>query len=248
VDRGETEVTGDSDAQAVWTQDLVGRHFRASRAWYEIVAVTATPSLKLATKFAEDDVDEGTYSVAARVIALPDDVRWLGEVWFMRLYRQIPWRSMTWLNAAHAGRIEVHGAGPRVIVEIGEKDGQKQVELYPPCTSTEVLHYIYWSLPDKLGLRDYIPNSIDPEILKVGAGVDAYRMKMMNADDPTDRALWRNEMRAQQTVWNAKLGEAKHQDRGADDLSLLREKIGRQGGIGDVRTGFDYVFVNGNRP
>lgn len=232
--RGSSIVTGDADAQTAWAarHDIKDGtwYFRGRRTWYKITDVTPTPSLRLESEFSEADLSAGGYKIIKRFHALAPDVRFLGKFVHMRLHRALDDVSILTLDMEHPARITVAGSGPEIVAEaFNDVEGHRMVELYPYSTATETVHYVYWPTPLKLQPGSILPAEVDTEALKSGVLIDVYRFEMAKAarDAKVDAAaLWRNEMRAQETTWERRIEEIAKADRGVDDVALILHPCG----------------------
>ena len=73
--------------------------------------------------------------------------------------------------------------------------------------------------------------------------------KAAKANQIEAAALWRNEYRAQQTMWkDTRRTVALADNSAADDASFILESIGGVQTGGDVKTARDEVFIRGARP
>lgn len=252
--RGSTTITPNATAQAAWlTSPGVASHqywfIRLNSAWYRVASVDAfAATITLNTAFSEEDVSAGTYKLIRRYYPLASDARWIGDFLFDRLHYQLLSLSLTELNIEAPTRI-LTGNHPKVAVQIGvDTSGYLMFEFYPPPTDTELLHYIYWSLPSALTFSSEIPLVIDPYILKEGILIDIYRYEkteQIKKGNIEAAAVFANEEAKQRTIWEGKINEAKRSDRGVDDISLILQTTrGTFHRMTDQRTAHDFVFSN----
>lgn len=249
-------VTGDATAQSAWSQNVVGRFVQAfgRTAWYEIVGFDpAAQALHLRTPFSEDSSATTSYRIVQRYAALDPAARTLGTFVFDRfrwplegpvpidrLQQMIPERQFA-------------SIGPTIIAELGENaEGTKLVEFYPYSLKTEIIHYTFWRKPKSYGFTETLPGVVDTTILKQGVLVDImrYEAAMAARDGKVElAAYWRNEYRAQETVWKDRQGLLALADRGADETMLIRAASGFATSRGrDLRSAADEIFSRGNRP
>src|SRR5690349_9372920 len=66
IAQGDTKVTGDNTAAALWNQNLKGRMFQTKNVWYRIAQVDPGV-LQLETPFSEASVSVGSYKIVAHV-------------------------------------------------------------------------------------------------------------------------------------------------------------------------------------
>lgn len=224
--RGSDVITGDATAVAAWTSDLVGRIIRISRNWYRISGVdTGASTLKLESEFAEGDVTAHAYRIVVDRVQLDKDARFFGPFVHPRFARVVTQTSLANLDEMEPDRLIVSGSGPELVAEVGSgDDGSKVVEFYPYSTNTELVRYIYWIDPQPLAVGGTIPDAISPEALKDGILVDIMRQnsaRAAKAGNIEAAAYWRNEYRAQETLWRRRMQEMVAADRGAEDLAVI---------------------------
>lgn len=250
VSVGGIEVTGNATARAAWSNALVGRYFRGKVAWYEIVGVTSTPSLILASAYSEDALSSSGYTVVARHVLLNPKVRWLGSIVFMRRRHPLKEMSLDELTILHPDR-RLLSYGPTVYAEVGmetNSEGQRarMIEVYPYSEQAEAFHYVYWEEPPVMGLREEIPRVIDDFTLIEGTLVDVMRYQGAQAaheGKSDEAAYWRNEYRAQETKWKQYIKDAARTDRGGDDLSFILD-LERSHSRADIQNAHDQVYAN----
>jgi hypothetical protein len=252
--RGSTAVTGTDTTWA--TSPAVATHtdwwIKISSAWYRVAAVVSDTSLTLATAFAEDDVDDGSYSLVKRTHSLGSTVRWLGDFMFTRLGVFMgPPVALEELDRMAPGRI-LTSQFPSTVAQIGvDSNFYIQVEFYPYSAKSEIVHYVYWDLPTALTIASTIPAQVDPYVLKEGALIDAYRFLKSKArmSGQTDAAnSWGNDEQRQQTRWERNIIEAIRTDQGSDDKTFILSMYGGQRGIGDIVTARDHILSNWSYP
>ena len=222
VTRGSTAVTGTSTA---FTNDLVGRHLRVRNAWYEIAQVLSATSLTLKSAYSEETSADASYNIIQRRIPLENDVRKLGTFVHMRVRRALQETSQMGLDLMLSSRYEINSI-PKYVSEVEpDENNVRRVEIYPYPQNDEIIHYVYWKRPPVLMYNDFIPGDIDTEALREGVLVDMYRnlaSKSMMKGDIQAAGFWRNESRAQDTVWrNVHKPRLMQQDDGLDDLEFM---------------------------
>lgn len=253
LDRGDATVTGDSTQLSTDVTAAGGAEycaFRVSNAWYGVSTPGSETTMELTSAFAEDDVDDGSYNLVKRYHPLESDARWVGEFYFTRLRRTLPVISLAELDIIAPGRT-LAGHIPAYAAQIGvDSNSYLMYEVYPPPVDSEILHYIYWTLPTALTISSTIPPVIDAYTLKEGVLIDLYRFeksKALRMGNIEQAAVWRNEEKTQMTIWKNAIGDAIRTSRGSDDITLILEMFrGVPTGRGEQRTAHDYVTDNWN--
>lgn len=234
--RGSTTVTGSGTG---WTNALAGRHIRIRGVWHEIATVVSPTVLELGAAYGEDTVSGAGYNIIQRRLDLAPDVRKLGVFWHMRLRRPLHTVHKQGLDLVIPSRYSINSV-PTWVAEVeASENGVKRVEIYPYPRNSEIIHYTYWRTPFTLGLRDIMPDFIDIEAFREGVMVDILRHKMhkaIEAGQTEVAAFWRNEFRAQETVWKRDhkirvLG----QEQGSDDQEFVLSREGAHPTLGNDR-------------
>lgn len=257
--RDGTTIVGDAAAGAVWGTFVVGRAIRVRTNWYEIAGydpATRTITLLPGTRFAEDSVVGGSYTIAPRYVPLNPSARWIDENIVSQRRRIV---------VAHMSRTELDAESPDR-TRVGDvafcwceadvrpnADGQlcKTIELYPYCPTSEVYLYAWWPVPPTLGPDDPFPEQVDPHVVREGAMINAMRRKMsellnkqpLTQEDVAAAATWRNEYRAQETRWEAIRGDAYLTDNTSDDKTFTLARGGYMTVDFDIRTAYDQVLA-----
>ena len=263
-DTGTVAVTRDSTAvvgtDSEWaTTPTVATHtdwwIKIASAWYRVASVTDDTNLVLATAFSEDTVTANSYSLVKRHHELASTARWVGDFVLTRL--RLPLGNggapvpLEQLDREHPGRI-LTSQFPRTVATVGVgSNSYINVEFYPYSAESEIVHYVYWTLPTALVLGSTIPPQIDPYILKEGALIDAYRFlksKARMAGDNDAANSWGNDEQRQETRWERRIQEAQRTDQGADDKSFILTMYGAQRGAGSIKTAHDHVYSNWSYP
>lgn len=254
VTRDATAVTGTGTSWA--TTPTVATHtdwwIKIASAWYRVASVASDTSLTLATAFSEDTVTANSYSLVKRTHSLGSTVRWVGDFVLTRLRINMgPPVPIEQLDREAPGRM-LTDQFPTTVAQVGvDASFYIQVEFYPYSNTSEIVHYVYWSLPTALTISSTIPTQIDPYILKEGALIDAYRYlksKARKAGDHEGANSWRNDEFAQSTKWERYIQQAAQADQGADDKSFILAHYGDQKGYRSIKTAHDYVYSNWSRP
>src|SRR5208282_3091663 len=126
----------------------------------------------------------------------------------------------------------------------------KQVELAPWPIQSTTLHYTYWQTPEGLNWDDYIPPTIDNDILRTGAE----RIACSNAAGKAVRmgqmeqaAYWTNISNQRRTEFESKVSRAIRNDRGAEDLAFRLKRHGWKPPIDwdPIKDAFDQFIAQG---
>jgi len=257
--QGSNVVTPDATALAIWAAlpapGVVGRFIRSQdNVWYKIVQFDGAAATLEVPYVIVGGAGLG-YNLAARYLTLADDAQWLGDFMHMRLWRQLDVISLDELDLAAPSRNWAQGvpgcvADLGVTISVSGTAGVRQVEVYPYAAVDEVISYVYWSIPRTLKFDDEIPAVIPAYTLKEGILIDAMRLKASQAitmGKVDEAAYWRNEYRAQETVWKTKLADAARADRGVSDTTFIVKGYGSRYSTGwgfDIRTAHDQVYAN----
>lgn len=254
VARGATAVTGTGTAWQtnIGAGDQQYWYIRALSAWYKIASVGGELDITLASAFAEDDQTTATFDAVKRYHPLNSNARIIGTVVHTRLRREIDVLSLTELDIVAPGRILV-GVPPRYLALVGvDTSNNLMAEVYPPPAESEILHYIYYNIPSALTLASTIPPQIDPYTLKEGVLSDLYRLEKTRAlrkGNVEAAALWRNEEKAQMTIWTKAIADAIRSDRGTDDITFILQTTPRHDRRSrDIRIARDQVYYDWNYP
>ena len=175
--RGSTTITGTSTtfqteigsgAQTDW-------YIRPASAWYEVASVGGETAITLSSDYAEDTISTAkSYHACQRYYSLASDARWIGGFLMTRLQKPLEVISIEELDSLAPGRTIV-GSHPAYVSQLGvDSSNNVRVEVYPPPKNTEILHYVYWSLPTELSVSSTIPDIIDDYTLKEGVLIDVY--------------------------------------------------------------------------
>lgn len=222
--------------QGLWFRPQMGQ------TWYRIAQVEGN-TITLETPFANDNnqvfasgspATNITYYIVPRYVELAPDARQLGVFVCDFMYRPLQLMSEDQLNVMAPNRFWVW-AYPQIVAELNSNlltTGQpKVVEIYPWPVQSVTMHYTYWQTPPRLALTDVIPPTIDQDILRTGAMVDAalnMAGKMARQGNLEQAAYFTNLSNQQETKWNEKVGRAIRNDRGAEDLKFMLHRGWRQ--------------------
>jgi len=248
VTQGSKTVTGDATAKAAWTAAMQeGWALRAANVWHEIDHVDLVAgTLGLKMPYAEATSATASYHAVQRWTKLDAAARWLGTFLHMRRRHPVDLWSSALLDQAAPDRSRV-GDGPWVVVEhTPAADGAKRVEFYPYSDGLELIHYVFWSLPEALEIDDLIPQEIDQDVLVEGALIDVYRHAAAQAarkGSIEQAAYWRNEYRDQARKWEDDVALALRTARGVDDATMILTGFRRATATTrDIRNAQDYVL------
>ena len=246
VTNGSTTVTGDATAIATWGPEIVGRSIKIESVWYDIEAYSS-PNITLSSAYSETTSAATGYDLVQRYVTLPNEVKHIGSVVHMRLSRQLARASLAELDSGSPRREHISTptcfseATPHLSTE------QKRIEFYPYCDDNESIHYVFWDVPESLGLHDTIPGDVEPMTLREGVLVDLYRFEAARAAKLGNVELasyWRNESRAQNTQWMTKdIYDAVRSDTGSDDIMFVAESSGRSAAGFDVMSARQQVWL-----
>jgi len=227
-----------------WPDGFQGLFFRpqSGSVWYRIIdASDELSTITLETPFAQDNnwlVTGGTtqsgltFFITPRYLELNPKARQLGVFIADFMYRPMENKSMDELNRWWSNRPWVWSY-PQWWAELTNDSGTtgqpKMVEIAPwPLQSTTV-HYTYWEMPEGLDFGDYVPPTIDPDILREGAMADAANNMVgreLRKGNIEAAAMWRNIFNQHRTAFEQKVPRAIRNDRGADDLAFALKNFG----------------------
>lgn len=226
-----------------WPDGFTGLFFRPAlgRVWSRIARAQQNGTLTLETPFASDNaVTPGapavqanqTFFIIKRFLPLDPTARQLGIFVADFMYRQLDMVSEDELNAKYSNRFLVW-AYPQFVAELNsdlKATGiPKVIELYPYPAQSTTLHYTFWQTPVALSFEDYLPPTIDPDIVRdramayacsnrAGAAVRAGKL---------EEAAYYNNLRNQHTAtFEKKVNRAIRNDRGAEDLGVILKQNG----------------------
>ncbi len=215
--RDSTTVTGTS---TVWTVAHVGWFLRPATAWYRIAQVQSTTALVLEVPFAEDAVSTGAYVMAKRYHDLGDDVSHFDDFSHDRTGAPLDLVSMEELEYMYPSRST--GGLPGVVAEseLSLETGNRQVEIHPYSSTSELINYWVWIKPPTLDGTDRIPHAIEPYALVEGIKVDIFQHRATESESESLVQIWLNESRRQNTLWHAKMQEVLKNDPGSSDSQI----------------------------
>lgn len=163
------------------------------------------------------------------------------------------------LNALDPARLMTNAAGtyPSVWSEVGHVTDPrtaklcKRVEIYPYSSDTEMYNYLGYTVPEEAPvtvlLATVLPPEVDEHVLRAGAIADAMRKRMSDALEGQPAQLdvaahWRNEYRAQETVWERVIQDAARADTPSDDVTFILRRTAFTPSF-DITTARDEVLA-----
>ena len=230
--------------------------------WWRIAQCTSDGVLTLETPVAQDNswlVVSGTtqsgisFYITPRYLELDPRARQLGIMVCDFMYRPLEWKSQTDLDVWWSNRPWVWNY-PQWVAELNSNKNStgypKQVELAPWPLQSLTLHYQYWENPPGLNWDDFIPPTIDPDILRSGASADACSNqagKAVRMGKLEEAEFWTNRMNQYKTEFDGKVGRAIRNDRGAQDLSFRLKRMGWKPPIDwdPIKDSFDQFIAQG---
>jgi hypothetical protein len=206
---------------------LVGQFLRAGVVWHEIVEVNPDGvTMTLLNPFSDVSVTNSAYVIANKRVLLLPEARWLSDRMVqMRTAASVNRLSHLELTMTDPARADI-GPDPAVWSEVGMDvaTGARQIEFYPYPDHAVLVGYAYWEDPPLLAHTDQTPFHIDPYLLKEGCMIDIMRYEMAKAAQAGDvnaAGFWRNESRAQETMWERHIQDAIKADTGASDVAAI---------------------------
>jgi len=249
-----------------WPEGFTGLFFRPQIGitWYRIArADDVLGTLTLETPFAYDNSylvgqnqpTQGgvTYYILPRYQQLDVTARQLGVFVADYAFRPLKWVTEDELNRMVASRFLI-SSYPQYVAELNSNLNvtgiPKQVEIYPYPVNSVTLHYTYWQTPPLLGFGDYLPPTIDPDIVRTGAKVDLANNAMgkaMRLGELEKAAMYRNIANQEETKFEDKINRAIRNDRGPEDLKLVIRRMGWQGPVDldTITTAYENFLAQG---
>ena len=254
-----------------WPDGFTGLFFRPQTGltWYKIASANqqgGVGTLILETPFAQDNgflfnqsnppplVQAGIpFYILPRYVELAPDARQLGVFVCDFMYRPLDLVSEDELNRKAPNRFLVW-AYPQFVAELNSNlnatGAPKQVEIYPWPTQSVTMHYTYWATPKLLGIEDYLPPTIDPDVVRSGAMVDMCNNRAgaaVRKGNLEEAAYWTNLGNQNETKFNSKVNRAIKNDMGAEDLAFTLLRSGWKPPIDwdPIRNAFDNFLARG---
>lgn len=249
-----------------WPEGMTGLFFRPQIGitWYKIAfADDRTGSMTLETPFAYDNSYlVGTpqltqanvqYYIVPRYQQLATEARQLGVFMVDYVFRPMKLVSEDQLNRMVPSRFLI-SSYPEFVAELNSNLNlqgiPKQVEVYPYPSNSTTLHYTYWKTPPLLSYGEYLPPTIDTDIVRTGAKMflaGAESGKAARAGALDQAAYWRNVSNQEESKFNDKVNRAVRNDRGVEDLKFTIRRMGWQGPIDydSITTAFENFLAVG---
>ena len=239
-------VVADPTALADWQSNefyqfpdgFTGLWFRPQigTSWYRIKSCDNSGNIYLETPYAQDNgylLSNGTvqsdvsFYILPRFIDLDPTARQLGVFMCDFLFRPLTLVSEDDLNRRVPNRFLV-STYPQFVAELNNNADvtgmPKTVEIYPWPQQSVTVHYTYWQTPTILTWDDYLPPTIDPDVLRTGASIDAAAHKAGRAlrmGQLQEAQMWRSIKAEEEMMWERKISRAVRNDRGADDIKFV---------------------------
>lgn len=209
--------------------------------WYEIDHAEANGNITLTSPFAFDNsflvnnppppppvIQTGvSFYILPRYYPLAPDARQLGVFMCDFVFRPLRVVSEDQLNLMVPSRFLV-STYPQFVAEMNSNLDMtgvpKQVEIYPPPTSSATVHYTYYATPKILKWEDFLPPTIDPDTIRSGAMADLASNqvgKAIRAGDLNKAAMWRNISNQENTNFERKIPKAIRNDQGLEDIKFI---------------------------
>lgn len=246
VTANSTTVTGNVDASAAWASLVNDRPWLLrvgnGPVWYA-VSHFEPGQIILLNPYLEATTTDQSYTLLSR-------------------YTPLPLRTRRVLHVQHKGQTtlaplsltELFQIAPDPLVADDPQhyadgglipDGRRALILHPTPKSATVVQVTLYQDPPWLTLGDAIPDGLDPEALKQGVMVNAYRYEMHRAivrGDFNGAAVLRNEMRSLMTDWEAYKRRAAQNNMLVDDVTWQVQPHPDPIGVYDVRTAWAHVW------
>lgn len=222
-----------------WPDGFTGLFFRPQigTVWYRIAYAEANGTLVLETPFAYDNsylvttntlVQTGiSFYIVRRYTELDPTARQLGQFMCDFIMRPLRIISQDQMNMMVPGRLLV-STYPQFVAELNSNADvtgyPKQVEIYPPPLNSVTVHYTFWQNPPLLKRGDFLPPTIDPDVIRTGAKIDLANNeagKAVRAGALDKAAYYRNVSNQEETKFENKVMRAIRNDRGEDDVKFI---------------------------
>lgn len=246
---------------------IVGQWFRLLQGsvWYRIAQVIpgSTWNLVLETPYASDNTGAGIFSnnttqanlnyyIVPRFVELAPDARQIGTMVIDAMYRPLARMSEDELNLMYNARFLVaYPPWCYAIVgsALGDTNQPKVAEFYPWPQASTTIHYTYWANPPALKIDDYIPPTIDADILVAGVSADAWAQEaatMLRTGKVAEAQAARNWSREENQRFQSMIGRAMRNDRGSEDLKfILRRRRAIPPDFDPIMTAYENWYASG---
>ena len=228
-----------ANEQLGWPDGFTGLFFRPQigTTWYRISQARANGEIILETPFAYDNSylvttntlvqTDVSFYIVQRYTALDPTARQLGQFMADFIMRPLRIISQDQMNMMVPGRLLV-STYPQFVAELNSNADEtgypKMVEIYPPPLNSVTIHYTYWQNPPILKRGDFLPPTIDPDVIRTGATIDAANNmfgKLMRAGKMEEAVTYRNIANQEATNFERKVQRAIKNDRGEDDVKYI---------------------------
>jgi len=122
-------------------------------------------------------------------------------------------------------------------------------EFYPWPQASTTIHYTYWANPPELKIDDFIPPTIDKDILVAGVSADAWAQEaatMLRTGKVAEAQAARNWSREENQRFQAMIGRAMRNDRGSEDLRfILRRRRAIPPDFDPIQTAYENWYASG---
>lgn len=251
-----------------WPNGFTGLFFRPQIGitWYKIAYATDINNVGtviLETPFAYDNsylVGSGqlqqtnvNYYIIPRYQQLDPTARQIGVVMVDYVFRPLKCISEDEMNRMVPSRFLI-SSYPSHWAELNSNlklpGIPKQIEVYPYPSNSTTLHYTYWQNPPLLGYGDYLPPTIDPDIIRTYTKIQLAQNasgKAVRASNFEAAAYWRNVSNQERSLYESQINRAVRNDRGAEDLKMTIRRMGWQGPIDydSITTSFENFLAQG---
>lgn len=221
--RGSAIITGTG---TTWTSAYNDWFFRTKTAWYRVLDASLT-ALTLESAYAEDDTTGASYVLVKHQHELPSDVHTFhNSLTHARTGQPVYSTSLEESMALYPGRFFSQGGLPKHFWEVEPSvSGQRQIEIYPYPSHTELYYYLCWLKPEPLDLLSPVPSFVNAHILVEGVKADLLFYEALHTREATRMAALLNEHRRQVTYWSGKIQEALLSEKGLDDSQFLVQSL-----------------------
>lgn len=251
-----------------WPNGYAGLFFRPQIGitWYKIASasdIDNVGTILLETPFSYDNsylvgsnekVQTGVeYYIIPRYQPLNPEARQIGMMMVDYVFRPLRCISEDQMNRMVPSRFLI-SSYPEYWAELNSNLNlpgiPKQIEVYPYPSASTTLHYTYWKNPPLLGYGDYIPPTIDPDIIRTGTRMFLAGNAMGKAvrrGNIEEAGFWRNISNQERTLYESQINRAVRNDRGAQDLAMTIRRMGWQGPIDydSITTAFEQFLAQG---
>ena len=207
--------------------------------WYRIANAQPDGVITLETPYAQDNgfilsggavQSNVSFYIIPRYQNLDPAARQLGVFMCDFLFRALRTVSEDDLNRWVPNRFLV-STYPQYVAELNSNANvtgyPKQVEIYPYPQQSVTMHYTFWQTPQILNYDQYLPPTIDPDIIRTGAMIDACTNmigKERRRGNLAAAQEWRKDSMTYQALWDRGKARAHRNDRGEDDVKFVLQQ------------------------